>query len=288
MKDYPTPEQLKTITMLLIDGPRPVVAGYNSIEAQERGLAIYVAQTHSREMNLWFHAVTVLRDGMIYGIWEYTGDATPATGDHLAWSTKTELCGAAAFAAKGIIDLILAGQYNLAYAGIRHIAETVMQINFLTLVPQEADRWHGAPGPDDKEKIAKGTKVKEPFEAPGMGEMKRRLLIVAPQTDKKYRIAYESVFQLWKEMCKGAHPSHEGVSHAFNEETGTHSFGPKYDANRVEVALEYGLIALDNMIMSLRQCAEHSDAWHEQANDCIQAIRKWHTEKAKSMVVAAK
>lgn len=219
-----TAQELVRFPLPILGGERETTAGYYSMEAQERVKGIDVLGLHTEAVGLWYRALTICMDGLLTSEWRYQGDGEAGGHENVAWQLRMQLLAASSHAAKGILDLTMACQYNLAEAGIRHLVETILQIDYLHGIPEESGRWHGAPGPADKTAMAQGKKVKRPFEPPSTGEMITRLeKLYAGVKDAP---DFSLLIGIWKAMCQGVHPTSVGVSYQMDED-GSHTFGAK-------------------------------------------------------------
>ena len=91
----------------------------------------------------------------------------------------------------------LAGYYSVAYGRIRHMLVSHVQFLYVVVRPDEATKWYRRPGRPEAQA--------DPL---GFGTMAKA---IKTHEDWTIHDVIGKVGASWKLMCKGAHPSGEGI-----------------------------------------------------------------------------
>ncbi len=119
-----------------IFGTKWLVGGYNALEEIQRRVRLESMSYHDKEMEQWSRALALYSVAQ-YGTWDLSSRNTPEVRFQ-AVGIRMGLLGLGLSSAKVAIDTLLAGYYSVAFATIRHMAETVLQCLYLDAFPERA------------------------------------------------------------------------------------------------------------------------------------------------------
>lgn len=229
----------------LLFGPNEVTEGYYELETTERRAKLECLIKHKDLVALWYRALTLYRQGVM-GKWDV---GVEQDDPRLAiWGLQSQLLGLGLSSAKAALDMLLAGYYSIAYAAIRHMLETVTQQMYVVVKPDEVKLWYEQPGGLAAQK-----------DPPQMFRMvqaiKTRPDLISPDF-------IDRVYDAWKLMCKGAHPSGQGIYQTVGDSEGKRFiFGAAYGRDLCITGFGHGLFAIDHLLVALVVLREQSEEW---------------------------
>lgn len=218
------------------------------------------------------------------GTWEFRGTEGP--GDRMtAWGMQMQLLGLGMSTAKASLDLLLAGYYSVAYSAVRHMLESLLQYHYLDIHPEESPLWYGMPGQRAREtERANPQKKSKAYEPPKckvmVDHLKRDVVPLAA--------LYDRIYGSWRLMCKGAHPSAEGVKQTTGDDDGKHEFGATYDRELSLVGFDHGLFALSLLLQALVLLKPQTEEWQSGFDDLRQEISTWRQSMASQVSTEGK
>jgi len=260
----------------LLFGPDHVTRGYYELEELQRGFTLTALREHQDAVALWYRGLTLYRSGMM-GTWEYPG--RQQRGNRVtAWGIQTKLLGLGIGSAKASLDLLLAGHYSMAYAGIRHMLESTLQVLYLAACPLESPMWFGKPGYCARELINANKKPPK-FVPPNSMQMVEQLTKYVPQWGDGLKVVYDS----WALMSRGAHPASEGMRQTEPESDTFHVIGPTYVEDLCLTGFDHGLSAVNRQLHALNILKPQSEDWNAQHDALTEAMAKWRQETANKL-----
>lgn len=257
-------------------GPDEVTEGYYELEELERNQSLNALLKHREAVFLWYRALTLYRRGMM-GTWEYLGD--DGLGDNMtAWGLQMQMLGLGVGSAKATLDLLLAGYYSNAFAGIRHMVESVVQSAYLMAFPGESPLWYGKPGRRAREHAAThpNEKLPEEFEygPPGCTKMVKRFREEFSE-NPQWVSTLDAMYDSWKLMSKGSHPTTEGMRQTTTDDSSFHVVGSTYVEDLCLVAFDHGLLAIDRQLGALAHLKPQTEEWTAKHAALAQDMRNW-------------
>jgi hypothetical protein len=257
----PVPDQ----TPPLLFGPAEVTEGYYELEALERNYVLQAMQAHRQETALWYRALTLYQRGML-GTWVYEGDDTKIS--RTVWGLQGQLLGLGVSSAKAGLDTLLAGYYSVTYGSIRHMLESYIQFLYVAVCPEDAKKWYRQPGGPDAQ-----------AEPPGFGSMAKDIKAHPLWTAEDL---IDKVGASWKLMCKGAHPSGEGISQTTAEEDGF-VFGATYKKDMALAGFDHGFYALTMLLSGLSALRIQGETWTQQFESWHRDVDAWRKQVGDAM-----
>ena len=95
--------------------------------------------------------------------------------------------------------------------------------------------------------------------------------------------AYEASFLSWKLMCRGAHPSAEGLVQTMGETEGMHVVGATYDRGLCLVGFDHGIYALGLLATWLGALKPQEEEWKSAQRWCDEAYAAWQRKAAEEL-----
>lgn len=239
----------------MLFGPPRIVDGYYNLELLERGVRLQSLRAHRVETSLWYHGLKLLSEPM-HGVWELPEDAQLRKMRGL----QAEILGLEISSAKVGIDLILDGHYSIAMGAIRHMLEGFIQMFYIQCYPDRVKLWYSD------------------AETPGCRQMVDQIKKYIRQATKtKDEIPkIEQVYESWKFMSKGSHPTGGGITQVQpTEDDPRHMVGSAYRPHLAYVGFDSGLYALDYMLDCIPILGRDSDEWHAEFQSWSAKVRKW-------------
>lgn len=262
----------------LLFGPDDITGGYYELEDLERWFTLKALEEHRDAAALWYRGLTLFRSGMM-GQWEYSRDE--GGRDHIiAWGIQAKALGLGVGSAKASLDLLLAGYYSMAYAGIRHMLESTVQVLYLAAFPLESPLWFGKPGHFARESMKANPGNQPPrFIPPSCKKMVDKLTEHVPQWGDGLKIVYDS----WALMSKGSHPTSEGMRQTETESDTFHVIGATYVEELCITGFDHGLSAVNRLLHALNSVKPQSEEWNAQHDTLTNAIVAWRQATAKQL-----
>jgi hypothetical protein len=244
----------------LLFGPDEVTQGYYELEALERGNTRETLRRHPETVALWYRALTLYMQG-VRGTLDLS-DKVQTHTDLMALNLQGQLLGLGISSSKAALDMLLAGYYSVAYAAIRHMLESFVQYLYVATEPDEAKRWYDQPAA-----------VKGQMKTPGCRQMVDR---IKQDSDLISPDFIEQVYDAWGAMCKGAHPTGEGLYQLVGVEEGSSfTIGPTYDRNLYLIGFRQGLFAITNLLHALQALKEQPAEWLVADGTLRREILSW-------------
>ena len=252
--------------------PRPllfasdsITEGYYELEAAEKSETMQALSTHREEVYLWYAGLTLYRRGLL-SRWSFLGN-----DDRLrAWNLQGQLLGLGVSSAKVGLDTLLAGYYSMSFAATRHLLETCAQIDYLERFPDEAPLWHGEAGGRAKRSAKLSSNELASYEPAGMYQ-----LLLPLEDNDQDRVKRNQLYRSWKLMCKGAHPSGEGVRQTESVDQNALIFGPTYHPELCSAGFDHGLFSVLEAIKRLHVIQNQSEEWQEDVVRLRHSLQEW-------------
>lgn len=233
----------------LLHGPDETTEGYYQLEEIERAMAFEVLAIHREPVELWYRLLTLYYRGM-KGEWDFSD----AEGDDvrlMVWGLQSQLLGLGVSSAKAALDLLLAGYYSVAFAAIRHMLETFVQYSYVAVAPMEVVHWYEQPGGLEAQ-----TQPPSCSRMVNAIKLHSQLGLQAP--------LYDEVYASWRLMCKGAHPSGQGITQTTTCDERKLVFGATYAEELCLVGFDHGLFAVDLLLAGIIGLGRQPDSWRAQ------------------------
>lgn len=242
--------------------PPDVIAGYQHLHTNEEIFNRKAIQAMPEAVANWYGSlaifVTILKPDYECPDQE---DEQACTARMLRLHFAIAACGTS----KIVLDLVLAGHYAQAYALLRNMFETWLQMVFLRLDPSVALAWMGTSGDQHRHEPSYGRVLKG---------VKKRMKHAG---DKANVATVESKIN---QLNKGAHPSRILIAQVRGDEPGGAWLGGNLDPDRLKEAMDIGTIATalliheigrlfdldDDFWSRFEQLRQERDAWRQAAS----------------------
>jgi hypothetical protein len=215
-----------------VRGTKWEVGGYNTLEMAERRAALESMSAHQVEVRLWYRALTLYVQSQ-FDQWDLESDSA-TEGEFRTSYVQMDLLGLGLSSAKSAIDSLMVGYYSVAFATIRHMAESVLQCYFLLAFPGKASLWYPNRSTDE---------VKTPSAVKMKNELVKHLKrMPAMESQSTY---FDAIYTSIDLMSKGSHPTGAGLVQV--QSTGpeiSRQFGATYDRYLTLTGFDHGLLAL--------------------------------------------
>lgn len=245
----------------LLHGTDGETAGYYELESQERRVSAAVIRHQSIPVGIWYRGLTLYVHA-VKGVWDIPNDAVSTV-----WM---ELTGLGVATSKVALDTLLAGYYSAAFSAIRHMMETFIQCQYLSVKPDQVATWTGT-RPESGE---------EP-ETPSCGRMIteiKQLLLNAPETDFRNVAFWDRLRNRWLYMSKGPHPTRLGLDQVRPDgEDSTYHYGATYHESLSLVGLYNGLVALRLLLLVSYTGSSVPVANQEAFEDWNRRFEEWES-----------
>ena len=269
----PVPPELLG-AMPLVFGPADVVQGYYDLEVLERGQTLRAQRAHLAEVNLWYRGLTLYQRGML-GTWDFSRHVEEGASFEMQ-GLRSQFLGLGVSSAKVALDALLAGYYSVAFAAIRHMVETFAQCAYVSVHPDQARLWYEQPG----------GLASQP-DPPGMLPMVQAIQAHPSGRGGRLSAMMDKAYASWRVMCKGAHPSGEGIGQTRGEGAGKSLFGPTYRRDLCLVGFEHGLFATTGLLLPiLGGIRPMDDGWITELEALKDGVDGW-LQALKAEILAA-
>lgn len=251
----------------LLYGPDSITEGYYELEALERGMTLEALRKHREPVALWYRGLRLYRAG-VAGEWDFTaaaGDKAKLT----VWGLRAQLLGLGVSSAKSALDLLLAGYYSMAFAAIRHMLESFIQYLYVGVNPSEARLWYRQPGGLAAQK-----------DPPGCTAMVKA--IEKCQIDQAFKTTARSAHRSWRLMCKGAHPSGEGLTQTTTDDDARFNLGAIYKPDLCLVGFDHGLYAASLLLLGIMGVRTLDETWKGDYKGWGDDVALWRAQQHSS------
>lgn len=252
----------------LLYGADDVTEGYYDLERLERAFTLQALGEQRDAVGLWYRILTLYQRGVM-GTWDHP---VPNAGkDALTvWGLQGQLLGLGVSSAKASLDMLLAGYYSMAYAGIRHMLETFVQFLYVEVCPDEAKLWYRQPGGlKAQAKTPRCTKMIDTIKAhPDLDT-----------TSNKVQI-WDEIYDSWLLMSKGSHPTGQGITQTIGDGQGKFVIGSTYDDELSAVGFDHGLFAILLLAQALSWVRPQDEAWRTELASLWNKVSAWRTTLA--------
>lgn len=245
----------------MLYGNPATVDGWCSLVEHERSTALEILGSYRVEVALWYRGLGLMLDGFP-GEWlipeeEPTNQAT---------MTRAHLLGLELSSAKAALDMTLAGYYSIAMASIRHMLEATAQSMYLMLFPDAHVDWEPeGHGPGMWKLI---DQIKKELKKQGADDVNR----------------YEALYESWKLMCKGSHPSGAGLLQVIAQEGDERNIvGSVFRPEFVDVIFDHGLWAMVMVLTTFPSLKVMDDGWRQRFNKWLDDRQAWRQEMRRKM-----
>jgi hypothetical protein len=226
----------------------------------EHEVAELTTSRHASEIETWYRFQTVLSAGLL-GDFEFGADARDLQIQQRR-ALQLQLIGLSCNTAKSVIDLIVFGSYNVALAGIRNMVESFVHIAYAEINPNYSKSWYRQNEP------RVGLDGYLPVSTL-VDELKTR-----PPLDFR-RADFSKIFTSWSHLCKGAHPSGEGITTTVRA-NGRYGIGAVYDQTFILDAFWHGYNAMKLLALALHAIKPQTDEWGARLLAASTRAEKWH------------
>lgn len=238
----------------MLFGSPAIVDGWCSLVEHERSTALDILRAYRVEIALWYRGLSLMLDGFP-GQWLIPAEE-PA---NRATMTRVNLLGLELSSAKASLDMTLAGYYSIAMASIRHMLEATAQSMYLMLFPESHVKWE----PEDK----------------GPGSMRNLIDQIKKELKDKGEKEvdrYEALYDSWKVMCKGSHPSGDGLLQVIAHEGDERNIvGSVFRPEFVEVIFDHGLWAMMMVLTTFPSLKTMDSEWNQRFGVWLDDRQTW-------------
>jgi hypothetical protein len=161
-----------------------------------------------------------------------------------------------------VIDLVVSGSYNVAFAGIRHMAESFVHVTYTELDSNYPKTWY------QQNELKVGSDGYVPVR-----DLVDALKIRPPLGFRK--ADFGKIFTSWTHLCKGAHPSGEGITTTMRTH-GRYDIGAAYDERFVLDAFSHGYNAMKFLALTLHAIKPQTDEWGARLLAASTRSEKWY------------
>jgi hypothetical protein len=231
----------------VLNAPMDVIAGYRTLHLQEaKYTGIALAQMPA-EIAVWHRYLTLFDRTMRR---EHISPSVNQDDARTAWGLRLSLVSASAASAKLTLDAALAGYCSQAYALIRHMLETWLQMTYLRLNERAAQLWFSPDGVRNPQQPNQNTITK------GI----RRF----GKTDPVVLHNLNTVEKEISDLNKGARPTVLAVRQTNTPDPEQRQLGANFDPELFRRTWSIGTIALALLLQEIIQIVEvDMDWWSE-------------------------
>lgn len=227
-----------------------LLTGYLALEREERRYTAWAIARHADLVVVWYRYLNLLKAGV---------DNIDDTVPHPGFTTRTQMAfqfiAATAGSVKLILDAGLAGYYAQAYALVRHVFETWLRLEYITLRPEMADTWFIGP---------KGQEPQPPSERTIHTYVRRN-------TYGEHRRAVGMVLDKLPSFSKMAHPSEHLMQQTVGARVGQFNVGANYDPELCVGVLHEGASGLRFILSALHVIAPQPAGWRDELRAAMNA-----------------
>jgi hypothetical protein len=245
----------------VLSAPERVVAGYRTLHLQEAKYTGIALREMSAGIEVWHRYLTLL-DQTLRG--EHDSLSEGLDDAHVAWTLRLALAGAAAATAKMALDAALAWYYSQAYALIRHLLETWLQMLYIRLNNHAAWQWFGTETRPEAQEPSQNTIING-IKRRGKGDW--RLLNNLKIVEEKLRA-----------LNSGAHPSALILAQLDTGKPGFRQLGANFNTDLLRYTLSIGTVALAMLLFELTESVPVDAAWWDEFEAIREARTRWHEE----------
>lgn len=227
-----------------------LLTGYLALEREERRYTAWAIARHADFVVVWYRYLNLLKVGV-----DNIGDEVP----HPEFTTRTQLAfqfiAATAGTVKLVLDAGLAGYYAQAYTLVRHVFETWLRLEYITLRPEMAATWFV--GPNGR--------------APQPPDERTIHTYVRRSTRGEHRRAVGMVIDKLPSFNKMAHPSQYLLQQTVGAREGQFNIGANYDPELCAGVLHEGASGLRFILSALNDIAPQPAWWREEFSAVMDA-----------------
>ena len=248
----------------LLPGGDEITEGYYELEFLERAQAAETLVDLRTPTELWYRGLVLYRRGLLGPRihWHDIPEHVPSL------NIRIRLLTLGVTTTKAALDMLLVGYYSMAYAAIRHMFESAVQISYLGVKPEMAHRWPGLIREMDL-----GTSP------PNHIALKLVNLLLPFAMNSQEAAKQLPLYKAWELMCKGAHPSMEGARQLEAEKDHQLVLGATYHPELAHLGFEKGLYAMRTLLRLLALTVEQTDEWMQG----MQALKEESIQWSKSL-----
>lgn len=227
----------------VLPSPPDVISGYQHLHTHEEMFNRKAIEAMPDAVANWY-GYLALYVAMLKRDYECPDgeDKQACTARMLRLHFSVAACGTS----KIVLELVLAGHYAQAYALLRHMFETWLQIVYLRLDPSVANHWMGKV--DDAH-----------LHEPSYGRVLRRVQTLTKNLHQGEKTNVATVEAKINQLNKGAHPSRLLVAQVRGDEPGVAWLGGNLDLDRLKEALDLGTLATALLIHETRRLFDDLD-----------------------------
>jgi hypothetical protein len=227
-----------------------VLAGYRALHMHEAKYTAIALGNEPAEIAVWYRYLTLFDRTMRR---EHESPFDLDSDSHVAWGLRLSLTSAAAGTAKLALDATLAGYYSQAFALIRHLLETWLQMVYVRLNPSAAPQWFSPDGV---------RKAQQPNQNTIINGIKR-----FGKQDWPLLHNVEEVSGLLRRLNEGAHPSALAVVQTDTDNPELRQLGANYNKELFEETWSMGTLALAMLLHEIAETVPPDEQyWDEFAS----------------------
>lgn len=238
----------------MLFGPSSVVDGYCKLERIERGVALTTLRSFPADVSLWYRGLTIMEEPFLSTVFLAKGDPTAQ-----ATIARLKLLTLSLSTSKAALDLLLEGQYSLAFSAIRHLLESTVQVIYLATFPEHVGNWN------------------IDSETPGMRKMIDQLRKeTKPRASlKEYADKFDQIYDHWRFLSKGSHPTGLGLSQIEDQNDSTqHFLGTHFREDLAVIGFVSGHFVLDTLLLGERLTVKPTPGWDERCEMWVAESRR--------------
>ena len=236
-----------------------IATAYKSLENRQVAVAQESCGLHQVELELWCQFLSLMTDGLDGPVELSTFG--PGTDERQKLLLQLQILGSSIQSMKSALDLLVDGSYYAAFGSIRNLIESYLHIGYLELRPYSAWNWYQRA--DAESDAQKPLRVWE--------------IVQALKNDPPFGLEgqiFEKAYQSWRWMCKGAHPSGEGIV-LTSAGDGNYSFGATYNRTFFYDGVSNGFFAMRWLLICLHTLKPQEDSWGHQFAGLVNLVHEW-------------
>lgn len=244
----------------ILVGESEAIRNYYSLERLERTVGSTTLKEHRQESTLWYRGIELFYRSLV-GEWplsapafdELTGKSAPAAQ---LWILSLEVSGM-----KSSLDQLVRGTYSSAFAAIRHMLESYIQVKYLALHPESSEAW-----------IFSGTRT------PGFSKMLTLVLHDPDQlpADEFRTEVFQRIKKAWNLLSGGSHPTFLGLVQVRPRIDEEMTFlGSIYRAELALIGFDLGLFAINLLLGASNLMGRTDEKWRRDVDDWAREVGRW-------------
>jgi hypothetical protein len=224
-----------------------VFAGYRALHTQEAKYTEKALREVPAEVAVWYRYLSLFDRTLRR---EHESPFDLDSDAHVAFWMRLSFMSAAAGTAKLALDAALAGYYSQAFALIRHLLETWLQMVYVRLNNRAAPRWFSSDG------------IKEP-QQPNPNTVINGIKRLGKK-EKGLLHNVEEVERLLQRLNKGAHPSALAVTQTETDNPEFRQLAANYDYELFRETWSTGTVAIAMLLHEIASTVTADEVWWDE------------------------